>query len=254
MGKGTVVGKCKLCLKKKELNFEHIPPRSAFNKDTKYYVIEQTEYYQKAKEYTFDNLKPKARKEQGGLGQHSFCVACNGFLGSNYVRTYKKFAEIAMGIIQANDENVKAFQFDISEINLLRFLKQVTAIFIASNDYSFTEIYPELLEFVRNENFKELPERFRFYMYLNNEGKNRNGHIHFTNLFGTVCEFTFRPFGFVLSINNPKRIMELSEITNFKHYDKVKKLDEMPILLNKYPTYYPFPLDYRTEKELTGKT
>ncbi len=254
MGKGTVVGKCKLCLEKKELNFEHIPPRSAFNKDTKYYILDQTEYYQKAKEYTFDNLKPKSRKEQGGLGQHSFCFDCNNFLGSNYVRTYKKFAEIAMSIIQSNDKNVKAFQFDISDIHLLKFLKQITAIFIASNNHSFTEIYPELLEFVRNENSKELSERFRFYMYLNNEGQNRNGHIHFTNLFGTVCEFTFRPFGFVLSIDNPKRIMELSEITNFKHYDKVKKLDKLPIILNKYPTYYPFPLDYRTEKELNGST
>ncbi len=254
MSKGTKSGKCKLCLETKELNFEHIPPRSAFNKDTKYYVIDQTEYYQKAKEYTFGNIKPKSRKEQGGMGEFSFCFDCNGFLGSNYVRTYKKFAQIAMSIIQSNDKNIKAFQFDISDINLLKFLKQITAIFIASNHHTFTESYPELLEFVRNKNTSELSERFRFYMYLNNEGKNRNGQIHFTNLYGTVCEFTFRPFGFVLSIDNPKRIMELSEITNFKHYDKANKLDKLPIVLNKYPTYYPFPLDYRTEIELNSST
>ena len=40
MSKNTKVGKCKLCLETKELNFEHIPPRSAFNKETKYYIVD----------------------------------------------------------------------------------------------------------------------------------------------------------------------------------------------------------------------
>ena len=87
-------------------------------------------------------------------------------------------------------------------------------------------------------------------MYLNNEGKNRNGHIHNTNKYGTVCDFTFRPFGFVLSIDNPDRLNQLSEITNFKYYHKIKALDKLPIILNKYPTHYPFPLDFRSLDEL----
>ncbi|MEP1487369.1 MAG: hypothetical protein ABJK28_02960 [Algibacter sp.] len=250
MMKKTAVGKCKLCKEIKELNFEHIPPRSAFNKETRYYNINQIEYLQKAKEYTFENLKPKSKKEQGGIGQYSFCEECNGFLGSKYVRTYKRLAQIAMSIIQSNDRNIKAFEFDISDINLLKFLKQITSIFIATNSYSFTESYPELLEFVKDENLNELPNRYRFYMYLNNEGQIRNGHIYFTNYYGTVCEFTFQPFGFVLSIDNPNRIMKLTEITNFKQYDKIKKVEKLSIILNKYPTYYPIPLDFRTENEL----
>jgi hypothetical protein len=248
--KKTVVGKCKLCQETKALNFEHIPPRSAFNKETRYHILNQTEYYQKVKQYVFDGLKPISKKEQGGMGQYSFCEECNGFLGSKYVRTYKKFAHIAMGIIQSNNKNAKAFGFDISDIDLLKFLKQITAIFIASNNHAFTKSYPDLLEFVKHENLSELSPRYRFYMYLNNEGYNRTGQIHFTNLYGTICEFTFRPFGFVLSIDNPNRIMELTEITNFKLYKKFKKIDKLPIVLNKYPTYYPFPLDYRSKKEL----
>ncbi|WP_106793967.1 hypothetical protein [Aquimarina sp. Aq78] len=250
--KKTKIGKCKICKETKELNFEHIPPRSAFNKETKYYTLNQKEYYQNTQEYVFGNLKPKSKKEQGGLGDYCFCKDCNGFLGSKYVRTYKKFAQIAMSIIQSNDKNTKAYGFDISDINLLKFLKQIISMFIGCNNHLFTECYPELLEFVKDENLTELPNRYRFYMYLNNEGQNRNGHIYFTNLYGTVCEFTFRPFGFVLSIDNPNRIMELSEITNFKHYDKIKKVDKLPIILNKYPTYYPIPLDYRTKDELNG--
>ena len=65
-------------------------------KETKYYIVDQTEFYKKAKEYTFENLKPKSKKEQGGIGTYSFCIECNGFLGAKYVRSYKEFAQIAM--------------------------------------------------------------------------------------------------------------------------------------------------------------
>jgi hypothetical protein len=250
-----IIGKCKLCKEEKELSFEHIPPQSAFNKETRYYNIKQNEYLQKAKEYTFGNLKPKSKKEQGGVGRYCFCEECNGFLGAKYVRTYKKFAHIAMSIIQSNDQKAKSFKFDISDINLLKFLKQVVSIFIATNSDVFTESYPELLDFVKDERLDKLPNRYRFYMYLNNEGQLRNGHIHFTNLYGTVCEFTYSPFGFVLSIDNPNRIMPLTEITSFKFYEKIKQIEEvgeLPIILNKYPTYYPIPLDFRTKDELLG--
>lgn len=254
MSKNTKVGKCKLCLETKELNFEHIPPRSAFNNETKYYIVDQTEFYKKAKEYTFENLKPKSKKEQGGIGTYSFCMDCNGFLGSKYVRTYKEFAQIAMNIIKSNDINAKAYKFDIKGLELLKFLKQITAIFIASNNYSFAKSYPELLEFVKDENLAELNEKYRFYMYLNNEGQNRNGHIHYTNLYGAVCDFTFPPFGFVLSIENSNRIMQLTEITDFKYFKEFKFAKKIPIIFNKYPTYYPFPLDFRTKEQLNGNT
>ena len=59
MSKGTKIGKCKLCLKIKELNFEHIPPRSAFNKNTSYYNVDQSDFFQKAKKYTFENIYGK---------------------------------------------------------------------------------------------------------------------------------------------------------------------------------------------------
>lgn len=254
MNKNTKVGKCKLCLKIKELNFEHIPPRSAFNKKTKYYIIDQTELYKKAKEYTFENLKPKSKKEQGGIGNYSFCEDCNGFLGSNYVRTYKEFAQFALNIIESNDINAEAYEFDIKGLELLKFLKQITAIFIASNSDTFAKCYPELLEFVKNENLAELNTKYRFYMYLNNEGQNRNGTLHYTNTYGAVCDFTFKPFGFVLNIDNPNKIIKITEITDFKNFEEFKFAEKIPIILNKYPTYYPFPLDFRTKDELNGCT
>jgi hypothetical protein len=243
--KKTILGICRICKERKELTFEHIPPRSAFNKSSRYFTIDSTEYYQNFEQYNNNEMKPKSKLEQGGLGEYCLCEDCNGFLGSKYVREYKKFAEIAMSIIYNNEDDIKCYEFDISDINLLKFLKQIIAIFVCTNQPVFTDSYPELIEFIRDPNNENLVKRYRVYMYLNNVGQIRTGKLHFTNTHGAICDFAFPPFGFVLSIDNPKRIMEVSEITNFKHYNKLKSLEKLPIILNRYPTHYPFPLDFR---------
>jgi len=251
--KNTIYGICRICKEKKELTFEHIPPRSAFNKNSRFFVINSTEYYQNFEKYSTKKLKPKSKIEQGGLGEHCLCEDCNNFLGSNYVREYKKFAKIAMSIISTCQENTKCFELDISDINLLKFMKQVIAIFICTNKPVFTDSYPGLIEFIENPNSGNFPERYRVYMYLNNEGQVRNGTIHFTNTHGAICDFTNPPFGFVLSIDNPNRIKEVSEITNFKYYNKLKDIKKLLIMLNKYPSHYPFPLDFREINKKAAK-
>lgn len=237
---------CRLCKIKKELTFEHIPPRSAFNKNTKYKIIDNTEYYVNFLKYQSKELTYRSRVEQGGLGEFCLCADCNNFLGRNYVNEYTKFAKKAMSILNSAPKNAKGFEFDISDIDLLKFIKQVISIFICSNDIYFTDEYNELIDFVKNSEDSNLPERYRVYMYLNNEGVLKNGGFHLTNNYGIVCEFTYPPFGFVLSIDNPNQIMEVSEITAFKYYNKIKdNVEKLPIILNKYATNYPFPLDFR---------
>ncbi|WP_299008509.1 hypothetical protein [uncultured Tenacibaculum sp.] len=242
--KKTIKGTCRICKQEKELSFEHIPPKSAFNKNNRFYTISSIDYYQNFEQYK--NEKPNLKIEQGGLGEYCLCVNCNGFLGQMYVREYKKFSHIAMSILNKYEDNyVKSFEFDISDINLLKFLKQITSIFVCSNQPAFTNSYPELIDFIKKPELESLPDKYRFYMYLNNEGHIKNGKFHYTNIHGMVCEFVYPPFGFVLNIDNPNRIMEVTEITNFKHYNKIDKTRKLPIILNKYITHYPFPLDFR---------
>ena len=57
----------------------------------------------------------------------------------------------------------------------------------------------------------------------------------------------FSPFGFVLNLENENRIMELSEITDFKFFETVK-IKDFNIILNKYATYSPIPLDFSTKE------
>lgn len=66
--KKTKTGICKICKEKRELSFEHIPPRSAYNKATNYYSIDSTELYLHAEDFAFHKKKPKSKKEQGGMG------------------------------------------------------------------------------------------------------------------------------------------------------------------------------------------
>lgn len=239
-----VKGICKICREEKMLNYEHFPPRSAFNKNTRFYSIPSDEYFQHFTEY-LKGKKPKGRINQGGLGDYCLCEDCNNFLGLKYVNDYVNFARICYTVINTL-ENFKSVEFKIKkgEVNLKNFLKQITSILICNNDFWFTEAYPELLEFVIDENYIELPNKYRFYMYLNNEGQIKNGNWTFDNINGAVCEFTFPPFGFILNIENENRIMELSEITSCKNYDAFPN-EEIKIILNKYPTYSPIPLDFR---------
>jgi len=248
--KEKIIGICKLCKETKDLSFEHFPPSSAYNKNTKYFSISHDEYFKNSDAKSLLEFKPKGRKFQGGLGDYCLCEDCNGFLGSAYVREYKKWASLGRSLINENDGNFKSCSFIASEINFLKILKQIIAIFICNNKPSFTHIYPDLIEFVRDEKSTDLPSRFRIYTYLNNEGQIRNGNICYTNLYGTVCDFTFRPFGYVLSIDNEVHFDNLLEISGLKDItDFNKTIIEMT--LNKYPTHLPFvPMDYRSKEEI----
>lgn len=249
--KAKKFGICKLCKKERFLTYEHIPPRSAFNKRTTFQSISSDDFYKNSKEYSLRRLKPNSKINQGGYGEYCLCEKCNNFLGSTYVNDYTFLAKVSYSIIEEYP-NEKCYDFQIPDINLLYFMKQVIAMFICLNDLSFTDMHPELLKFVKDKRTNYLPERYKLYMYLNDEGNSRLGNLHFTNLYSKICEFTFRPFGFVLNIDNPYSIQELSNITDLKNWRDLKNKD-LRIRLNKYPTISPHILDYRSAEEYENK-
>lgn len=236
-------GICRICKKRKDLSFEHIPPKAAFNKYTKFRVIPFLEYVQNSNN---EDYKTTAKLQQGGLGEYCLCRSCNSFLGINYVPEYLKMAQVGMGIFK-----IKTFEkvnFTTFEISPFRFLKQVIAMFICINESEFTDNEPELLKFVRDSKETYLPEKFRVFMYLNNVGQFRNLTKMYTNTHGYVNELTFPPFGFVLSMDS-NFSFSLTEITKFKFLDENYK-DEVNFELLNLPTHLPFPIDYRTQEEI----
>ena len=246
-------GICKLCKKEEKLTYEHFPPRAAFNKKTKFQLIGINDYYKNFNNYYFEK-KPiiKSKINQGGIGSYCLCENCNNFLGYSYSNDYIKLAKLANILLNNYSFKSIEFSFEKEEINLKNVLKQILSIIICNNDFWFTKEYPELLEFVMNKNSTFLPEKYKIYMYLNNEGVIRNGGYHFINTFGNICDFAFRPLGFVLSINNGSRINILCDITRFKFYEYMN-INIINLTLNKLPTHSPYPMDFREYDDLKNE-
>lgn len=236
-------GICRICKRRTELSFEHIPPKVAFNKYTKFRSIPFLEYIQNSHKKDY---KPTAKLQQGGLGEYCLCRTCNSFLGTNYVPEYFKMTQVGMTVFK--NKTFEKAKFTTIDISPLRFLKQVIAMFICINDSDFTDKEPELLKFIKDAKEKNLPSKFRVFMYLNNVGKFRNLTKMSTNTHGYVNELTFPPFGFVLSME-PNYLFPLTEITHFKNLDESYK-DEVHFELLNLPTHLPFPVDYRTQEEI----
>ncbi len=246
--KNNNIGVCKLCGEKGKLTFEHIPPRAAYNKITKYYLISSEEYYSSE---DLLNLKPKGKVIQGGVGSYCLCKSCNSFLGQNYVRPYSDFVNIGMDLL--NKYELNTYIFKVEKLNPLRILKQIASMFISISEPTFKEQCPEIIDFVKNPEKTYLPDKYHFFMYLNNEGDYRKfAFPTFTNVHGAIGELAYPPFGFVfcdtkgLEFNQDYKnaFSELTEITDFKKFNDNRD-NAFEITINKHPTHIQIPLDYR---------
>jgi len=126
--------------------------------------------------------------------------------------------------------------------------------FIAMNDEWYLSEYPELAEFVKDPKSTFLPDKYRVFLYLNNEGKYRyakhttSSHPGLGILNST--ELAFPPFGYVLTFNFNHDINKFVNITSFKEFSYDNVVD-LQLGLYKLPTYLPFPpLDYRSKQKI----
>ena len=148
-----IKGICRLCGQHTDLSFEHVPPRTTSNKNTKYTSVDFEDYI-KIKNPLKE--RPRGKIKQGGIGYNSFCTQCNSFLGSNYVPAYKRWVQGGFEILK----NTEFFhhKYQIKEVEPLKILKQIISMFLAINGEWYLEAYPELAHFVLNVEEKELPE------------------------------------------------------------------------------------------------
>lgn len=245
------IGICRICGQEKELSFEHVPPRIALNKTTRHVSVPHEEW---TKIDNFLEYKPKGQVLQGGIGYYSLCRSCNSFLGQNYVRAYERWVQGGVEVI--SKYNVDLFKYIALEIEPLKIIKQVISMFISMNDEWYLEAYPELANFVKEPNSNHLPDKFRLFAYLNNQGQYRyikHSVISQPNIgILNATELTFRPFGYVLTVDNPHNIFPFANITYFKDF-KVGEAADIDMEIYKLPTYLPFvPLDYRSKEKISA--
>ena len=250
MGRHKMIkGICRLCGQDTNLSFEHVPPRTTFNKNTRYTSIDFEEYIK-----TKNPLKetPKGKTKQGGIGYNSFCKKCNSFLGSNYVTAYKRWVQGGFEILK--DTEFYPHKYVIKEVEPLKILKHIVSMFLAINGEWYLNSFPELADFVSNPESKTLSSKFRVFTYLTRAEKVRYMHhvVHGNLALGTsvnCSEIAFPPYGCVLTMDFGGDIKFLNDITKFKEFDINKKTD-LTINMFQLPTYMPFPLDYRKKVQL----
>jgi hypothetical protein len=239
-------GICRVCGLNKELSYEHIPPRSAFNKNTKFYSVPFAELKDVKNPLDF---KPKGKIFQGGIGVYSLCRECNSFLGRNYVKAYERWAFLGSEIL--SEITQEFYLCTLMNIEPLKILKQIISMSLSLNDDWYLEEYPELSQFVKDTASKNLPARYQVFVYLNNEGHYRyskHSFIHTSYVIINATEITFPPFGYLLTVDGDDSMEGFTNITDFKNFPMDKAVD-VNILLFRKPTISIFPLDYRTKEQ-----
>lgn len=246
----VVTGECRLCGENKVLTFEHIPPRSTFNRNTRYTTFTMNDMI------GIDNPlteMPKGKTKQGGIGLHSLCADCNSFLGRTYVKAYQKWVMAGLQVISSKDFDSAAL-YQIREQEPLKIIKQILSMFLALNDSWYYKEYPELVAFVKDPTSTVLPEKYRLFAYYNHEGRPRYAAhtVQYTEFGILNCtEIAFPPFGYLLTFGFAGEIPMLRDITSFKNGQGIM---DIAIRLHVLPTYLPFlALDYRTKDQLENE-
>lgn len=242
-------GICRLCNNFGELTYEHVPPRAAFNKTTRFQNISGLDYI---KENNPIEAKFKGKINQGGIGYYSLCEKCNGFLGTNYVKDYIKYSNSFVEFAKKTHANV--FEFGMHDFRALNVIKQILSMFFSINGDNFSLNNRDLAAFILDPSSNIFPTRFRVFNYLNTEGKCRNlplmvvGNMK-SNTIVSGSEIAYPPLGHVLTIDFKNSHPYYQEITSFADCQSDMRID-YDFKIYRLPAYLPILMDYRDRETI----
>ena len=251
-------GHCALCGKCGELTFEHIPPKSAFNKTPVKPVTGKT-WLSNPNTLPWDLSNMPYVHLQKGMGLWSLCKQCNNFTGTMYGTAYRDFAEsIAKTLeiaIKTGDKGV-----EISRIYPLRIAKQILSMFCSVNPPDMFNL-DDLRAFVMDKNAVGIVrEKYRLQMYfLKNNMMKLNGLsavINFDPKTGLlqktslVSEIAAYPLGFLLYLYpDPSQEYDGIDITPFTSY-RYEDMGCVRLPIDIKEVNNILPLDYRTKEDI----
>jgi hypothetical protein len=157
MSKNPIVGTCNLCLTESvKLSKEHIPPKSANNKD-KVKIIRQN---------NSTNFMPAQDKGflQGGFKLQTLCEDCNNKTGSYYGSAYKDFA-LNVSQIKSFSKAQQSIQFTAKGIHPLNVIKQVITTFCAISPILSTHD-KNIITFLKERTARYDNFPFKIYAYI----------------------------------------------------------------------------------------
>jgi hypothetical protein len=254
------VGPCRICGQIAELTREHIPPRSAFNK-------ERVEFSE-GDELFEDGLltQPRAgEKIQGGLSGYVLCKSCNNFTGTRYAREYQEWARRGVGCLG----DIHNSQLSLDKINEMeeecpvdvsfrdvypgRFIRQVISMMMCiSGGPELGERFPDLRDLALGGERRRLQEPLRVYcdLFAGPGGRTAGGQyghlVARDSIVRRVLEICYPPFALVVLIDGPPDRNIGCDITFFTESDPDYKtavdLSDLRVCFNNSIA----PTDYRT--------
>lgn len=249
------VGTCHICGYTSILSFEHVPPKSAYNKKT---------FLQYNLEDKVKGVDVQGRKIQGGVRVYTLCKSCNNNTGAWYASEYVDWAHIGHDVLESLKLLGSPGEISITfkEVYPLRFLKQVVVLFfsISSVGNALAKSDPKLSEFVLNKESTDLPEGFRFFMRLFESSsirhmplaaklpitynKTSDGEIIDLRAGNPTIfsEVTHRPFALVMTMDG-ENFSDATEITQFAKFGYDDKVD-LPLTLQISYKDSHYPSDY----------
>lgn len=211
-----VKGICSICGEEKELTFEHIPPRAAFNR----FNLRLYDFW----DYLINNNQ-KYTSYQKGAGKYSLCKSCNNLTGTWYGSAYAEFASQGLSYRRKNSTGLIAVPYTIYP---LRVFKQIVACFASVNGAIWCQRNPVIKEFLLNPYERRFPSDIDIRVYMQEKGRSKFDGISaqmniFTGERFLGSEWAYPPFSYInvcdKNYTNFKVLNELYSIMNFLKYD-----------------------------------
>ncbi len=249
MSRRMSVGTCNICDQYCELSYEHVPPRSAFN-DRKVLLCSVDSYWNHG---PGQGRQVRGRQLQSGYGANTLCERCNRTTGKWYAPYFADWCRQGMEFY--NKTQGKAALVYFSMVFPLPILKQIVTMFLARNGGGFqTDKKEPLVRFVLNRESRYLDPKFRFWVYYVAPGPLRDTppcailNIE-TGRAVHGMEFSFPPFGYLMTMDSRPEDRRSFEITHFSRYG-IDEMDRVMLSLEELPTHTPVLGDYRRFKQM----
>lgn len=222
-----VEGICHLCGKYKKLSFEHVPPKSANNKDRARLLtgkeIFNTTKLSKGKSLKYIN-------QQQGAGNYTLCNECNNNTGDWYAKEYTKFAN-EIGYILTNKINMNTAEgivLNSDKLYFQRIIKQILCMFLSTIQPEYVMMFNDIREYVLNkESIAFNDKKYRINMYLLK--KYEISHSGVVGLLikennkiviRKVAVMNLYPIGFILEIDPTENLID--DTTNITKFTTLK--------------------------------
>lgn len=240
MARKLVTGVCHICGINGKLSFEHVPPRSAFNKRP---IVRRSG--EELINSDLDDTNGEIR--QRGAGDYTLCPKCNNLTGKWYGSAFVDFVYQGMNILRyTKGEPSIYYTFHIFP---LRIIKQVVSMFFSANGPKFRDANPELVKFVLDKYSYGLDRKYRIYAYYNLGARSRQIGLSSsanlkTGVINVMSEIAYPPIGYMMTLNSPPPDDRLLDITFMSRY-KYNDWKSIPLRLPILPVYTYIPGDYR---------